>query len=173
MVNELILGALNSALARGESLKKAMMTVYNAGYKKEEISEAAKSINESGFVAQAQQTPPQVQEPVKKGKKQKESKQPQSPQQVNVQMLAPSQQVPPQSAQMQQPIQQQVPPQQAQQQPISQTPQRVSGYGQPPKQSGKIIIILLGFLLLLLIGILVTIFLFKEDLIAFFNNLFN
>ncbi len=187
MVNEAILEALKSALTRGESLKKAMMTLYNAGYKKEEISEAAKSINESGFVAQAQQTQPQqVQEPAKKGKKQKKSKQPQPPPQVSAQMLAPGQQLSPQQpaqVQPQQAMQQQVPlsqvpQQQAQQQLIQpqqpgQAPQRVSGYGQPPKQSGKTIIILLGFLLLLLVGILVTIFLFKDELISFFNNLFS
>ena len=47
MVNGEILGALRSSLLRGESLKKAMMTLYNAGYKREEISEAAKAINEN------------------------------------------------------------------------------------------------------------------------------
>jgi hypothetical protein len=37
MVNQEILGGLISALERGESLKKAMMSMYSAGYKKEEI----------------------------------------------------------------------------------------------------------------------------------------
>ncbi len=54
MVNEEILGALRSALARKESLKKAMMTLYNAGYKKEEISEAARLVNEAGLTTQTQ-----------------------------------------------------------------------------------------------------------------------
>lgn len=44
MVNEEIVGGLISALSRGEPLQKAMMTFYNAGYKKEEIEESAKFV---------------------------------------------------------------------------------------------------------------------------------
>ena len=46
MVNQDILGGLKSALERGESLKQAMMTFYNAGYRKEEIEEAARALKE-------------------------------------------------------------------------------------------------------------------------------
>jgi len=159
MVNEEILGALNSALARGESLKKAMMTLYNAGYKKEEISEAARSVQEFTPATQPQ-TPQKVNQP------------------IDTKMLAPTKKLTSKneqpSAALPQQAQQQISPQQMQQQPQgSQIPQKVSGYGQPPKPAGKAIIIVLGFLLLILIGILATIFLFKEDLINFFNNLFS
>ncbi|MEK6833820.1 MAG: hypothetical protein AABY32_07290 [Nanoarchaeota archaeon] len=44
MVNEEIVGGLISALSRGEPLQKAMMTFYNAGYKKEEIEESARAV---------------------------------------------------------------------------------------------------------------------------------
>jgi hypothetical protein len=44
MVNEEIIGGLISALSRGEPLQQAMMTFYNAGYKKEDIEEAAKTV---------------------------------------------------------------------------------------------------------------------------------
>jgi hypothetical protein len=44
MVNEEVLGGLRSALERGESLKKAMITLYNAGYGKEEIEECARMV---------------------------------------------------------------------------------------------------------------------------------
>jgi hypothetical protein len=44
MVNEELIGGLISALSRGEPLQKAMMTFYNAGYKREEIEEAAKIV---------------------------------------------------------------------------------------------------------------------------------
>lgn len=44
MVNEEIVGGLISALSRGESLEKAMMTFFNAGYKKEEIEISAKEV---------------------------------------------------------------------------------------------------------------------------------
>ena len=37
MVNKEILGGLRIALEKGESLKRAMTTLFNAGYKKEEI----------------------------------------------------------------------------------------------------------------------------------------
>ncbi len=214
VINESILGALNSALARGESLKKAMMTLYNSGYKKEEISEAARSAQASP-PATLPQTTPAI--PAKKSKRglfkkstkqptqllpQKQTLQPAQPTQSSEELsLAPSKELTPKAEQSLQPIptqqtQPQVSPQQVPtqsqvpQQPVpqvplqqgqvppqqpasSQTPQRVSSYGQPPKPAGKMIIIILGFLLLLLVGILVTIFLFKEELINFFNNLFN
>lgn len=41
MINENILNGLKLALAKGETLQKAMMTFYNAGYVKAEIEEAA------------------------------------------------------------------------------------------------------------------------------------
>jgi hypothetical protein len=44
MVNEEIVGGLISALSRGEPLEKAMMTFFNAGYKKEEIEGSAKEV---------------------------------------------------------------------------------------------------------------------------------
>lgn len=43
LVREDILGGLKSATERGESLEKAMKTFHNAGYKKEDIEEAAQS----------------------------------------------------------------------------------------------------------------------------------
>jgi hypothetical protein len=44
MINEEIVGGLVSALSRGEPLEKAMMTFFNAGYKKEEIEGSAKEV---------------------------------------------------------------------------------------------------------------------------------
>lgn len=41
MVNEELVGGLKNALERGASLKRAMMTFFNAGYDKTEIEEAA------------------------------------------------------------------------------------------------------------------------------------
>jgi len=193
MVNEEILGALQAALTRGESLKKAMMTLYNAGYKKEDISEAAHSAQAVTPVTQPQ-TP--VAQPAKKSIKglfkktinpaqqqtlQQAQQIPQQSPPVDMTLAppkeltkaeqplqSPQQQIPQQVPQQQIPSQQPTQPQQP-----GQAPQRVSGYGQPPKPAGKTIIILLGFLLLLLIGILVAIFLFKDELINFFNNLFD
>ena len=197
MVNEAILGALKSGLVRGESLKKAMMTVYNSGYKKEEISEAARSINEEGSLPQTQpiqqataipQQPATAQTlaPAKKlSRKEKKSKKSDKlkPQSQVIQQPQALQQVQQQGTpqQVQQPLQQVQQPhgtpqkiqQQAQPIPGQNVVQKVSGYGQPPTTKSKTMIILLGFLLLFLIGILVTIFLFKEELLNFFNNLFS
>ncbi len=46
MPNTEILGGLKHALNRGESLEKAMLSFYNAGYTKEEIEEVAKFIQQ-------------------------------------------------------------------------------------------------------------------------------
>jgi hypothetical protein len=44
MINEEIVGGLVSALSRKQSLESAMMTFYNAGYKKDEIEDSAKEV---------------------------------------------------------------------------------------------------------------------------------
>lgn len=46
MVNQEILGGLKSSINRGESLQKAMTTFFNAGYKREEIEEAARAFQQ-------------------------------------------------------------------------------------------------------------------------------
>ncbi len=65
-MREDILGALKSALIRGETLKRAMMTLYNAGYKKNEIEESAAAlqqiIQQQKPVAQAKPLQP-IQQP--------------------------------------------------------------------------------------------------------------
>src|SRR3989339_201912 len=49
MVKQDILGGLFSAVSRGIDLKNAMQSLYNAGYEKEEIEEAAKIIQKGQF----------------------------------------------------------------------------------------------------------------------------
>lgn len=49
MIREDIIGGLKSALTRGYSLKDAMVSFYNAGYKKEEIEEAARRLQHQIF----------------------------------------------------------------------------------------------------------------------------
>ena len=48
MPNQEILGGLRHALNQGESLEKAMLSFYNSGYRKEEIEEAARFIQQGG-----------------------------------------------------------------------------------------------------------------------------
>ena len=45
-MNEEILGGLRFALNRGESLEKTMTSFYNAGYRREEIEEAARFLKQ-------------------------------------------------------------------------------------------------------------------------------
>ena len=57
MVNQDILGGLKNAVAKGETLQVAMQTFYNAGYKKEEIYEAARAVQSPSQVQAQSQTP--------------------------------------------------------------------------------------------------------------------
>lgn len=66
MVNQEILGGLKLAIKRGVSLQKAMTTFYNAGYKKEEIEEAARAL-------QQEKTKTSI-APLKKAKESKKTK---------------------------------------------------------------------------------------------------
>lgn len=188
MVNEEIVGGLKSALERGQSLQRAMMTLYNSGYKKEEIEEAVRTLME--FSSETQ-----LQPPVKTIPKITEIKQ--APQVLTTPKtiksfpeLQPykkpinSQQPKPLVAQRLelQRLKQQV-QEQSIQIPISKSLpiQKVSSYEQPKlkekiKEKGepreKIIIFILVFFLIFLIGLLGLIFLFKQQLIDFFSTFF-
>jgi len=144
MVNEEILGGLRSALNRGESLKKAMMSFYDAGYKKEDIEVAARVLQEEKFGQSIRQTQPTGQ-PVQQAKK--------------IQQAQPAQQI-------------KSGPETVSQQPIR-TVQRVSNYEQENFNPGRewLLFVMIA-LLLVLVGILAAVFLFKEELTEFFNKLF-
>lgn len=60
MVREDILEGLKLAVSKGESLKHAMISFYNAGYTRAEIQEAAQALQQGHTVQTAQ---PQVQQP--------------------------------------------------------------------------------------------------------------
>ena len=153
MAREDILGGLSSALARGQSLKQAMMSFYNAGYVKEEIEEAARALS-SGITQQPQQVAPQ--QPIQ-----------QSPMQI-------SQQTIPQTIQKISSYGIQTPQQTITQQPFLQKQlpvvQNVSAYEQPQKPKGKTAIFVLVFLLMLLFGALATVFFFKDEILSFFSG---
>lgn len=119
---EEIVDGLKYAVSKGEPLEKAMMSFFNAGYPKEEIEQAARSLN----LVQAQAAPGQ-----------------------------PTQQTQQEGTGGQQ------------QGPV----QRVSAYGKKPSQSGKVITMILGFVLILLLGILVSVFLFRQEISDFLTNL--
>ena len=61
MVNQGILEGLRYALAKGESLKRAMLTFHNAGYPEKDIREAAKEVQlEQATQANQQEVQPQT-----------------------------------------------------------------------------------------------------------------
>jgi len=184
MVREDILGGLKTALARGQTLRQAMMTFYNAGYIKQEIEEAAKALQvernqplQPQFAQGPSQEAPIFQRTSLIGKDSNEEQK-----EVFSQTAKPVQPVqqPLQTIQKAsaygQPQQPQPQPVQPVQQPL-QTIQKASAYGQPPqiqqppakKPRGKAIIFILLSLLIILVGGLIAVFFFKDELLTFFN----
>jgi len=162
MINEEILGGLKAALARGESLEKAMMTFYNAGYDKTQIEESARSLQmyerQPTKVQQPKQTQfvspviPKKREPTRKEIREKRKQE----------RLA--------QKRMKKPVLKEIQPKPT---PVQSRPPRqsISQYGdQNPRD--KLLVIILVFMLLFLLSILATIFFFKDELISLFNNLF-
>ena len=74
MVNEEILGGIEAALLRGQSLRQAMISFYNAGYKKEEIEEAAKYSRQALHINPDEKMAPQKTKIVPKSIKKQEKK---------------------------------------------------------------------------------------------------
>lgn len=192
MIDEGIFGGLKLALSKGESLKQAMMSFYNAGYKKEDIEDSARALQKQNFEQKKIQHQKQEQ-PIKRSKKQILKRKPQkttqkvssygTPMRTQIQssqkikqgidsaieelkkinVTAKPEIIPEKVPSRKSPIKQK---------PVkSISPQKVSSY-KKEKPKGKLIILFLVFFLLLLIGILTAVFLFKQELIGFFNNLF-
>lgn len=148
-MDEEVLGGLRSALERGESLQKAMMTLFNAGYKKEDIEEAAKLL-----VKPTIETQPEM---------------PAVPQKEQVPLQEPPQEI---SASQQVPQKvssygEQMPAPQ-----VSMPVPKASNYEQKSSKEKTMIIILVSSLVFL-ICLLVAIFLFKQQLIDFFSGFFS
>jgi uncharacterized membrane protein len=168
MVNEEILGGLRLAVSKGESLRQAMMSFYNSGYKKQEIEEAARALQTEKVSQPAQ--------PVKeaKPKKPRKVKQKKVKQKVSDYETTKKTKIPPKlkrniisaASKLEKPKEQIKPVKE-----VKPTKKKVSGYGEKPKSKKKIIIFVLIFFLLLLIGSLVAVFLFKQELIDIINSL--
>jgi uncharacterized surface anchored protein len=60
VVKDDILGGLKSALERGESLKRAMNTLFNSGYEKAEIEEAARALSSQPPIQPIVSTPEKI-----------------------------------------------------------------------------------------------------------------
>jgi hypothetical protein len=167
MVNSEILGGLKLALSKGESFKQAMITFYNAGYKKEEIEEAARILQSENIeqkeISQKPETPLK-QRPIQKSSKPKKSIQKVSIYGKPTEIKSLMQQEEPATTEQFKEIKTTA-------EPKKEISQKVSSYENIQKPKGKLIIILLIFFLLFLLGSLVAVFLFKQELIDFFNKL--
>ncbi|MCK5149295.1 hypothetical protein KAJ87_00020 [Candidatus Pacearchaeota archaeon] len=152
MVNQEILGGLELAIAKGESLKQAMMSFFNAGYKRGEIEEAARA-----FQIKQRELREVLDEKNKKSKKKiKKSKKIKPVKKKNVRYV---QKVSNYEAPkpMKKPLE-------------KKGKQKISNYGEKPKLVGKILTFIFIFLLFILLGVLASVFFFKQELIDFFNK---
>jgi hypothetical protein len=149
MVNMDLVGGLRSALERGESLKQGMMSLFNSGYKREEIEEAARNLDALPAVRTFQQVKSAPVNPLPQT--------PSVPEKKEIKVEEKKQKLPP--VKIQPYPQLQVAPQ----------VQKVSYYAAPP--SDKAVITILTVVLVFLLSVLVTIFVFKNELINFFSNL--
>lgn len=186
MVRDDILGGLRTALARGQTLRQSMMSFYNAGYIKQEIEEAAKALQaERNQPLQPQFAQgPSEEAPIFQRTDSIEKDSSEEPKEQLSQTAKPVQPTQPQTVQKVsaygQP--QQVQPAQPQpvQQPVQQPPQtiqKVSAYGPPTqtqqpqtaKPRGKVVIFILLALLIILVGGLIALFFFKDEILSLFG----
>ncbi len=143
MVREDILGGLRVALSKGHSLQNAMQSFYNSGYKKEDIEEAARYLQSHNF---------------------------ENPQAETQQPIKPTHQYTKyeETAVGAQPIPLSTQPKLSQQSGAQQTQQQI-----PKKKTNakKIFwITILTIILLVLIGGLISIFLFKDIIMGWFGK---
>ena len=199
-MNEEIFGGLKSAVERGESLQKAMMTFYRAGYKKEEIEEAAKYLSQIPIepVLSSSQISVNSASGIAKPKfgffgnlfKKKE---------FGGEIISPKKLPSPTPIPAPKPLVSKMVTSPIVQEKIvnnsSQVNQIVSSYGEQPviktppqviqkaekkvsdygtdKPKDKFVIVILVSILVLLFGLLISIFLFKDGIINFLSNLFS
>lgn len=145
-----IVEGLRAAVSKGEPLRRAMMSFFNAGYGKKEVEEAAREMQKPQPIFLPTAQPGMPGQPI----------QPKPLPQVQ-------QQLPP-------PIQQPMPLQPPQFRQLPQYPfqgvQMVSNYGQRPRPASLVITIILVFLLLFMIGILAAVFFFKAEITRFLGG---
>jgi hypothetical protein len=181
MVREDIEGILRVALQQGKNFQQIIQSLYNSGYSKDEVDEAAKILNASSYkqpsLPMAKSSPTIIQQPKPVQPVPKEQLPKGQTQQIVSAYPYPVQQ--PQTYQPQPvspPIQQSQPVQFYQPAPYPvqfvQFPQIISNYGQPKKFSmGKTITIIMVVMLMILLGILAVVIMFKPQLENFINNL--
>ncbi len=174
MVKEDILGGLRVALEKGNSLQQAMQSFYNSGYKKEDIEEAAREIQRRIYARQH----PQPMQPQSSTHPKKPLSSPQQKPLVTPQIKKPihppvQKNIPPAKPAPQQINEPTQNPQQPAQKPVQtfqQPKQSISYYGQEKKSIDFVTIILI-ITLLILLGVLAGVFLFKDSIVSFLNKI--
>ncbi len=147
MVNEQIVEGLRLALSRGYTLEQAMMSFFNAGYKKEDIEEAARALSthpEHPLSHPEKEIPEHLKRPITKSL-------PKKPEPVQVQSQASKEEKPEEEK--------------------TEEKKKISKYEEKTKPKGKLITILLIIFLFIIIATIVGIFIFKQELIDFFARL--
>jgi len=146
-INDEILYGLKAALERGQTLNSAMLSFFNSGYDRAEIEEAARALAEI----------PENIIPFKKPEKKA----------VLPEIPVVS------SPKVSTPVQPAIKPKEDVSEKV---PQRASNYEEKknnrPNSTNKLIIIILVILLLILISAVITIFIFKEQIINWLNSIF-
>ncbi|HTY44289.1 MAG TPA: hypothetical protein VMC80_03530 [Patescibacteria group bacterium] len=177
MVNYEIVYGIKAGLERGQSLRSAMISFFNAGYSKEEIEEAARTLMEVGTNPNAEpmQVTPSVSNQVQQQKTQTQAAaKPIVPQKV----IAPPPYIAP-AVPMQKIIAPIIPPKekvqpkiQKQKEEIKIKPvQKISDYGAKKRKKSPVIILLI-ILLIIFGGLLISIFVFKQQLIDWLSSMF-
>lgn len=173
MVNNDILGGLRSALTRGYTLEEAMLSFFNAGYKREDIQEAAKALQSAiSIQPQIEMQPKPIWEPPKKKiqaplppfKPELKTRVPVS--QVQIQVPVVSKPV------VQKPVEKPVVKKEPVATPVKQpVASQVSAYTNDKRI--KTITVILIILLAILLGILGLMYAFRSQIISFFNSIFS
>lgn len=165
MVNQEIYHGIKAAIAKGETLQKAMFSFYNAGYGKSEIEEAARAVQLEQF--QEKYNSNNSQNPQKNSNSQIITKQSLQPIKKTPENTKINSQLEGQDLERLKQLTQQISSQ-------SNQPQKISNYDsiKPESNNGKnILLISLSIIFILLLGGLFLSILFKESIIEFLNKL--
>lgn len=168
MPNQQILEGLKFALQRGESLNEAMLTFFNAGYPRHEIEESARALQFQ--IHESQQA--QIKNKSSVSNPTQSSVQPTNPPTTSYQTAQPRT-MPNEkysTSSSVSPINKKV----VLKQKIQEDKQKISDYDSKPKQNilkSKTFVIILLIILLMFIGILISLFFFKEQVIEFLDKL--
>ncbi len=173
LTNQEILGGLKSALERGQTLKEAMMSFYQAGYKKEEIEDAARAyLYLQKGISEAQILNENKSKEKNTGKSDEKNTGKPDEKKGIFQKKEKDEKIITQSAQTKVPNTSGV----EQKKEVENRPlQKISSYGEeenPKTLKSKTLTITLVVTLFVLLGILAMVILFKSELVNFINGLF-